>query len=203
MGMTARQIEKCATRILYGIQVTNDVQSALNHLIKTAIPLKDQEKTKYLAHKPETPLGKVSWMLKFYDITEDQIRTCLFNATLPLPGNIEITPDVRVLLDQMVQGTIHRNTLEWANTIGLVHRDVMNPSAEESVNNLIMAGTDKINSAGPHYQFSWLLENYGYSIEQLVEFIQTEECDTSSGLETGDTSSDPETGDTSSGPELD
>ena len=193
MVMSENQIQESTARILDGIQLTNDVRTALNHLVKTATPLKGQGETMSLDCEPEHPSGQVSWMLRYCDVTEDQIRTCLSNATLPLPGGIKITPDVRTTLAEMVEEAICKDTLDWANSINLVQLDAtdssvkkfLNSSVEKSVNKLIETGIDEIRSAGPHYQFSWLNENSGYTTEQLVEIVQPEECDTSSGPEPG------------------
>ena len=188
MAMSADQIQGSIARILDGIQLTNDVRSALNYLVKTAPLLKDQEETMRLDCEPEHVDGQLSWMLRYYDVTEDQVRTCLSNAALPLPGGIEITPHVRKTLDEMVQETIRLETLGWAKTNKMVQIDEMNSPAEnfmsasvkKSVNELIEIGTREINSAGPHYQFSWLDENYWCDKEQFIECLRQKESDTSS-----------------------
>ena len=188
MGMSEDQILKNTARILDGIELTGDVRAALIHLVKTAetaTPFKDQRKTAHFYGDTQHPFGQVSWMLKYCNVTEDQIRTCLSNAALPLPGGIEITPGVRTKLDDMVEEAIREDTLDWANSTNLVHLDArdssvkefLNSSVEKSVNELIETSINEVKSAGPHYQFSWLLNNYRYDEGFLIECIRPDEYD--------------------------
>ena len=123
-------------------------------------------------------------------ITKEEIRTCISNATLPLPGGIEITFEVRTSLDEMVKEAVSSKLLDFASRVGLVpNNNAPNPSLEDvdasmkdTVNTLIENGVDKINAAGPHHQFPWLVENEK-SEEWLVEALQP--YDMSSGPEPG------------------
>ena len=190
--MSQKKLNNCVNRIFNEIRedgisiLSHEVRAALTRLVETT-PLKDQQNDDRLAWRFGTPHEQVTWLLKCCDITADEIRTCIFKAAQPLPGDIAITDDILELLNQMVQNMVSTKilnsfadisgtTFQWANEITMVQS--IDRIVDQCTKDLIRTCTDEINCKGPHYQFSWLTEN-GYSEEEIVANLQDQDHDTS------------------------